>query len=224
MVISPRNLPRPVFKLAVFVLALIAAAAFVPCAKAADLAPHNVVWTNRSSDAVGSMPLAGGVLGLNVWGENNDLLFLIGSPNCLNEEGMLSKLGLVRLRLSPAVFGRNFRQELDLAKSETRVKGEAPGGQSASIPLWCDVSQPVIHAELLSGEPLSLQVSYETWANYDAKFVDGGSQWMRRLPEVNQRRLRDMKAQGMEEFASSRPRRWAVRPAIGSGAKKGENK
>jgi hypothetical protein len=62
MVISPVNLPRHVFKLAAFVLALKAPAAFVPCAKAADLAPHNVVWTNRSSDAVGSMPLAEGAL------------------------------------------------------------------------------------------------------------------------------------------------------------------
>ena len=35
--------------------------------------------------------------------------------------------------------------------------------------------------------------------------MDGGLQWMRRLAEVNQRRLRDMKAQGMEEFAQVIP-------------------
>jgi hypothetical protein len=192
-------------KFVAFVLSLNAAAAFVACAQAADLAPYNIIWTNQSVGAVDSMPLAGGVLGLNVWVENNDLLFLIGSPNCLNEEGMQTKLGLLRLRLSPAVFSRSFRQELDLEKSEVRVAGETPGGQSTSIRLWCDVNQPVIHAELASGEPLSLQVSYETWSNYEPKFVPDGLQWMHRLPEVNQRRLRDMKAQGMEEFASSIP-------------------
>ena len=41
---------------------------------------------------------------------------------------MQTKLGLLRLRLSPAVFSRSFRQELDLEKSEVRVAGETPGG------------------------------------------------------------------------------------------------
>ena len=48
----------------------------------------------------------------------NDLLFLIGSPNCFNEEGMQTKLGRVRLHFTPAVFTKDFRQELDLARSE----------------------------------------------------------------------------------------------------------
>ena len=150
-------------------LATLLAATLAPAAPP-NLSRCNIVWDTQSKDSVDSMPLAGGVLGLNVWVENNDLLFLIGSPNCLDENGMQTKLGLVRLRLSPALFDKNFRQELDLAKSEILVTGKAPGGQSASIRLWCDVNRPVIHAEMASGVPLRLQVSYETWANFEARF------------------------------------------------------
>jgi hypothetical protein len=161
---------------------------------------YNIVWDSQSKSSADSMPLAGGNLGLNVWVENNDLLFLIGSPNCLDENGMQNKLGLVRLRLNSVAFAENFRQELNLERSEIIVSGK-----SATVRLWCDVFQPVIHAEIASETPVAVSASYETWSNYDAKFINGGLQWVRRLAPVNKRREGNMKAQGVAEFARAVP-------------------
>jgi hypothetical protein len=188
--------------------AAIAHAASISAASLANdshLEKYNVVWTNQSGGSAESMPLAGGVLGLNVWVQENDLLFLIGSPDCLDENGMQVKLGLVRLRIAPAAFARAFRQELNLAKSEITVEGKTEDGQPVTVRLWCDVFQPAVHAEVAAARPVEVAVSYETWSGYDAKFVQGGLQWVKRLAPVNQRRARDMQAQGVKEFEKSVP-------------------
>jgi hypothetical protein len=169
-------------------------------AYAGNIDQYNIVWDSQSKSSADSMPLAGGNLGLNVWVENNDLLLLIGCPNCLDENGMQNKLGLVRLCLDPVAFAENFRQELNLERSEIVVSGK-----SATVRLWCDVFQPVIHAEITSETPVTVSASYETWSNYEARFVDGGLQWVRRLAPVNQRRMANMKAQGVAEFAQAVP-------------------
>lgn len=166
---------------------------------------YKIVWTTPGKGSEDSMPLAGGILGLNVWMEGGDLLVLIGSPNCLDEKGMQTKLGLIRIRLEPSVFAAGFRQELDLKRSEITVAGTTSGGKPVAIRLWCGVAEAVVHVELSSDEPLSLTASYETWSNYEAKFVDGGIQWSRRLPANNARRLAEMKAQGVNEFGTSVP-------------------
>lgn len=169
------------------------------------LAAYNVVWNSRSNGSADSMPLAGGNLGLNVWVENNDLLFLIGSPNCMDERGMQVKLGLVRLRFDQPVFDKDFHQELRLQESEIIVSGRSASGSKVEVKLWCEVNQPVIHVELESGEPRVLTASHETWSGHQASHHDGGFEWVKRLPEENPRRLQDMKSQGMEDFAKSIP-------------------
>ena len=60
--------------------------------------------------------------------ENNDLLFLIGGPNCMDENGMQVKPGLTRLRFDQQVFAKDFRQELKLRESEAVVSGRDPSG------------------------------------------------------------------------------------------------
>jgi hypothetical protein len=166
---------------------------------------YDVVWTSQSTTSRDSMPLAGGVLGLNVWVENNDLLVLIGSPDCMDEQGMQTKLGLIRLRFEPVAFAADFRQELNLGRSEMVISGRTATGKAAAVRLWAEVFQTVVHAEVTAEEPLGLTASYETWANYDAKEVAGGWQWVRRLAPVNQRRLHDLTAQGLADFAASAP-------------------
>jgi hypothetical protein len=42
---------------------------------------YNVVWTNQSADARGSMPIGAGNIGLNVWVEKDELLIYLGSPD-----------------------------------------------------------------------------------------------------------------------------------------------
>ncbi len=166
---------------------------------------YNVVWDSQSKSSTDSMPLAGGNLGLNVWVENNDLLLLIGSPNCMDERGMQVKLGLVRLHFDQPVFDKNFRQELRLQESEIIVSGSSPSGGKVEVKLWCEVNRPVIHVDMNSGEPRTLTTSYETWSGYQASQQEGGFEWVKRLAEVNPRRTQDMKSQGMEDFAKSIP-------------------
>ena len=170
-----------------------------------ELAAYNIIWNTQSKNSSESMPLAGGILGLNVWVEQGDLCFLMGSPNCMDESGMQVKLGLVRLHFSPAVFEQDFRQELHLSRSEIVASGKTASGAPVSVTLWCGVEKPVVHVETLFGEPIEVTATYETWSNYAAKAAGGGIQWSRRLAEVNARREQDMKAQGMTEFASAIP-------------------
>ena len=164
------------------------------------LAPYQIVWNSQSTNSSDSMPLAGGNLGLNVWVENGDLRFLIASPNNMDEQGMQTKLGLIRLHFDKGIFGETFQQKLNLERSEITVSGNV-----ANVRLWCEVLQPVIHVEVSAKEPVALTTSYETWSNYEAKFVPDGLQWMRRLNPRNDRRARDMHAQGMTEFAGAIP-------------------
>ena len=188
------------------ILAAFLAAA--PLSRAADprtpwneaLKTFNIVWDNPSAGSADSMPLAGCNLGLNVWVENKDVLALVGSPNALDENGMQVKLGLVRLRFDTPVLAAGFRQELRLAQSEVVIQCN-----SARVTIWGEAGQTVAHARIESNQPVGVTVSYETWSAYEAKVAAGGIQWMRRLPDGNARRLRDLKAQGLIEAAALAP-------------------
>ena len=166
-----------------------------------ELNAYNIAWTNRSNSSSNSMPLSGGNLGLNVWVEKDDVCFLIGSPNCMDEKGMQVKLGLVRIRLSPAAFDHDFKQELCLAQSEIVITGKTAAGATVKVILWCGIKEPVVHVETTSGEPVEVTATYETWSNYETKTEGNSLQWSRRLADVNVRRLNDIKAQGMSEFS-----------------------
>src|SRR5687768_729805 len=77
---------------------------------------YNPTWTSQSKNSSQSMPLCGGDIGLNVWVENNDILFYIARSGTFDENNSLLKLGRVRLQLNPNPFegGANFKQELHL--------------------------------------------------------------------------------------------------------------
>lgn len=186
------------------VLTFLIAAASLSAAEP-PLSIYTIVWDSQSKNSTESMPLAGGNLGLNVWVENNDLLFLIGSPNCMNERGMQVKLGLVRLRFDQPVFAKDFRQQLRLQESEITVSGGSPSGAQVEVKLWCEVNRPVIHVGVNSEEPRTLTVSYETWSGHQTSHQEGGFEWVKRLPEENARRINDMKAQGMADYAKDIP-------------------
>jgi hypothetical protein len=175
-------------------------AADTPSPWPAALETFNIVWDSPSTGSADSMPLAGHNLGLNVWVENNDVLALIGSPDALDENGMQVKLGLIRLHFDAPVLAAGFRQELRLAQSEIVIQGD-----DARVTLWGEAGRTVAHARIESQQPLGVSVSYETWIAYEAKVAAGGIQWMRRLPEDNARRLRDLKAQGLIEAAALAP-------------------
>lgn len=174
---------------------------------AADPLPadYAVTWTTPGKEAVDSMPLAGGILGCNVWVQGDDVLLLLASPNCLDEKGMQVKAGRLRVHLGEGVLGRDLRQTLDPSTGRITVSGRTAAGKAVTALLWCDTSHPILRIEVRAEEPVALRAAYETWSTYQPTAIANGVQWVRRLPEVNPRRLADLKAQGMVEFAALVP-------------------
>lgn len=114
------------------------------------------------------MPCGGGDIGLNVWVEKNDLLLYVSRSGTFDENNALLKIGRLRLRLSPNPFTlkASFRQELDLQTGSVRVTGRQ-GKQTVVVTVWVDVFRPVVHLDLTSTQPLTAQVSYESWRTQD---------------------------------------------------------
>ncbi len=128
---------------------------------------YNVVWTSPSRSSAESMPCGGGDIGLNVWVENGDLLFYLSRSGAFDENNVFPKLGRVRLKLSPnPLLAVPFRQELKLREGRVEIEAGA-GPERCVIRLWVEVDQPVVHVELESARPLSLETHYESWRTED---------------------------------------------------------
>lgn len=126
---------------------------------------YNVVWDSQSGNAGGSMPVSGGDIGLNIWVENNELLFYIGRVGCRDENGALLKPGRVRVNISPNPFVGGFRQELKLQEGHAEITGLGAGG--GVIKVWVEVARPVIHVEANMKQPVSITSTYENWRRED---------------------------------------------------------
>jgi hypothetical protein len=134
-----------------------------------NLSSYNIVWNSQSVNAAGSMPVGGGDVGLNVWVENNDLLFYIGRSGTFDENNHMLKLGRVRVRLDPNPFGdkSKFRQELKLQDGYVEITGKAAGKVSAMIRIWVEIYRPVIHVDISSDVETVVNAQYEGWRNAD---------------------------------------------------------
>lgn len=144
-------------KLPIFLMLMLLAG----CSGNYTMPDYNIVWTSQSEDAMGSMPVGGGNIQLNAWCEGGDVLFYIGSTDSyVDKSDNLAKLGRVRLSVTPNPFRRQFKQELDLEKSEITFNGD----NGFRLTLWVDVFNPVIHAEVCSDIPVEIKAGYETWA------------------------------------------------------------
>jgi len=133
-------------------------------AKVTDwLDSYNVLWTSQSKGSYESMPCGGGDIGLNVWVENNELLFYISRSGSLDENNCLLKSGRIRVKLTPNPFiNSNFSQQLNLRKGFVDVNAG-----NTNIRLWVNVFSPVIHVDINSKEKLSAEVYYENWRYKD---------------------------------------------------------
>lgn len=120
---------------------------------------YNILWSSQSRGSDESMPCGGGDIGLNVWVENNDILFYISRSGAFDENNTLLKAGRVRLRLSPNPFKEgDFSQQLRLSEGNIVIRG---GG--TSIELWVDVHDPVIHVEVNGKRAVEAELFYENW-------------------------------------------------------------
>jgi hypothetical protein len=124
---------------------------------------YNVCWTSQSKDASESMPCGGGDIGLNVWVENNELLFYISRSGVFDENNVFPKLGRVRIDLSPNPFiHASFSQKLILKDGCIEITA-IKDNQKTTIKLWVDVFKPVINVDVTSNQKLSMKASYENW-------------------------------------------------------------
>ena len=127
--------------------------------------PADYSWTTQSANSSESMPLGGHDLGLNVWVEQNDLLFYITRSGSYDEHNTLLKAGRVRLSIEGGNEQAAFRQTLRLSESVMLVEL-----QGATVTLWVDAFAPVIHAEVRSPKAITCTVSYENWRYQDRPY------------------------------------------------------
>ncbi|HID21990.1 MAG TPA: hypothetical protein EYP14_06270, partial [Planctomycetaceae bacterium] len=102
---------------------------------------YNVVWNSPSRDALGSMPLGNGEVGLNAWVEpNGDLAFYIARTDSWGDNGRLLKVGRVRVSFDPCPpTSEQFRQELQL-QDATLVACWGKAGERLTLRLWVDAN------------------------------------------------------------------------------------
>jgi hypothetical protein len=89
-----------------FLLALSACLASHPLTAERSQVPeeYNVNWTTQSRNSGDSMPCVGGDIGLNVWVENDELLFYVGRMGCRDENGSLLKMERMRNSAKPSTL------------------------------------------------------------------------------------------------------------------------
>lgn len=124
---------------------------------------YNLIWTTQSKGSHESMPCGGGDIGLNVWTENDEILFYFSKSGAFDENNTLLKGGRVRLKMSPNPFmSGNFKQELQLDNGIVVIEAG-----KTKVQVWVDVNQPVIHVEVNSPNKIDAEVSYENWRYKD---------------------------------------------------------
>ena len=130
----------------------------------------NVIWNTPSRNSSESMPCGGGDIGMNIWVEEDDILFYLSRSGTFDENNCQLKQGRFRIRLFPNPFkdAKDFRQELKLKDGYVEVSA---GG--TQIQLWADVYHPVVHVEITNAQPLRTEVSYENW-RYKERMVRKG--------------------------------------------------
>ena len=129
-----------------------------------SLAAHNVVWDSPSKDALGSMPLGNGDVGINAWvDEKGDLVMYVSKTDAWDENARLCKIGRVRVKFDPPLTPKDgFRQELKLRDGVIEITSKIHN-QPSKIFLWVDADQPVVRVDVEADVPVSCRAEVELW-------------------------------------------------------------
>lgn len=111
-----------------------------------SLPAYNEVWTSKSTDITGSMPIGNGVQAANVWVEGNQLRLLLTAGDAWEENVRLAKVGRLDITFSPNPFeSGGFRQELKLHEGELVITaGSSP---AITTRIWAGANEQTIHVE-----------------------------------------------------------------------------
>jgi len=135
--------------------------------------PADLIWKTQSKNSSESMPVGGGSVGMNVWVEDNDILFYVCRSGSFDENNTLLKLGRFRIRLNQggkAQVGDFVHQRLCLNEGYCEVKFT-----DATITIWADVFTPIINIDITGSRNIAPEVSYETWRYRDLPIGKGES-------------------------------------------------
>ncbi len=134
----------------------------------AMLDSYNIVWNSQSQNSSESMPIGGCDVGLNVWVENNELLFYIAQTGTFDENNQMLKHGRVRMNFSPNPFedAKMFKQTLRVEQGDIIIEGKS-SDNDIRINIWVDAMRPVIHVDTKSKKALVVNATYETWREED---------------------------------------------------------
>ena len=142
---------------------------------------YNVIWTTPSKHAGESMPCSGGDVGLNVWVENGELFLYIGRSGCRDENGAILKPGRCRVKLTPNPLEKgSFRQELRLREGYVQISSKQPDGKSLVIKVWVEVFRPIVHLDVESDKPVTVEATYESWRTEKIELSGAGNKHSQR--------------------------------------------
>jgi hypothetical protein len=140
--------------------------------QAFDVSQYNVVWNTPSKNSSESMPCGGGDIGTNVWVENGDVLLYISRSGTFDENGIMPKIGRVRLQLTPNPFTNGvFKQELHLDKGYVTIYGKNNLAE-VEVKVWVDVFNPLIHLDVESKQNVQAIATYESWRTNDYEWTN----------------------------------------------------
>lgn len=133
----------------------------------------NVVWDSQSHNSSESMPCGGGDIGLNVWVENDDVLFYVSRSGTFDEHNCQLKQGRFRIRMHPNPFKdvANFKQELVLNDGYVSINAG-----DMQMQIWVDVFNPVVHVEVADNNSFHTEVYYENWRYQERAIRKGEGQ------------------------------------------------
>lgn len=138
---------------------------------------YNPCWNSQSKNSSESMPCGGGNIGMNVWVENDELLFYLSQSGAFDENNVFPKFGRVRVSLSPNPFkDASFNQKLVLRDGYVEILADKQG-RKTRIKIWADVFQPVVSVEVKADEPMEIQATYENWRNEQHEWGTTGEWW-----------------------------------------------
>ena len=135
---------------------------------------ESLVWTAPSSSVAESMPLGNGKLGINVWADATDTVWLLLSHvDALDENTNLDKLGRIKIQAltSPAASAggeartaaQPFRQEMHLTNATVSI--DLTSG--VHVDVWVDATTDAVRV-VSSGSLHKLEATLEVWRNATA--------------------------------------------------------
>lgn len=132
---------------------------------------YNVVWTTQSKNSSESMPCGGGDIGTNVWVENGSIYLYVQQSGWFDENNTALKAGRIKIDLSPNPFaGKVFKQELKLQDGYINIEG-SDGKLKATVKVWVEISNPIVHIDVESNQKISATAAYETWRYKDRELT-----------------------------------------------------